>query len=126
MTEQEMRVACAELLGWQDVIAHEDTVIGLPPGFTEDQCPEGADGEVPNYPRDLNAAREAMQHAKRNVFNADQWEAFGRLLYEAHPTAVVANMDGTHDYHAIATFVADLTAGQICECLLRAGGKWKD
>lgn len=113
MNEQEQQVAIAEACGWQDVVVIDDGIIvGLPPGFTEDQCPEGADKDVPDYLHDLNA----MHEAEKTLPYEEQLNYF-RTLED-----IVDQANGS----ITAFAVGKATAAQRAEAFLRAIGKWKE
>lgn len=117
MTNEEIRIAVAEEMGWQDVTVCHDCVIGLPPGFTEDQCPEGADEFVPDYPNSLDACAEfedSLTYAKNE--RARYHDALNRICARDNEKLPPSQCRGT--YRA--------TARQRCEAFLRMRGKWKE
>jgi|ERR1043166_5748774 hypothetical protein len=69
LTDEELRVRVAELDGWQDVFALGGIVCGVPQGkrITENAYR----GDVPDYPRDLNAVRiviSKLSHEQRHAY----------------------------------------------------------
>lgn len=116
MTPQAINIAIAEELGWQDVIAAEDgTVIGLPPGFTENQCPEGADQCVPNFAGSLDAC--ALFETTLPPHHEQYAQELARIL--------ALNEEGElNDWDLWKVAIA--TAPQRCEAFLRLKGKWHE
>jgi hypothetical protein len=80
-----------------------------------------------NYFADLNACREMEEKAMQDLFNADEWSAYGKWLSDLHPTAVISPTSHTEDandfYYEIAS-IAAASAPQRCEAFLRVKGKW--
>ena len=116
MTDNEIGIAVSEVVGWQDVVAFGKEAIGLPPGFTEDQCPEGADELIPDYTNDLNA----MAEAKRILLTT--WELQDRFLMNLY-NVFAEHPDGFRDS---AQVLALKTAKDEAVALLRTIGKWKE
>lgn len=83
-------------------------------------------GQDRDYGNDLNAMFMADKWAREVGMNADQWEAYGKALYDAHSTAHIRNPDGTLDFYDLASLLTELTAAQRREAFLRTIGKWKE
>lgn len=108
MKPEAQRIAMAEACGWEDVFLCEDgSVCGLPPGFTEDQCPEGADEEVPDYLGDLNAMHEAESALTDNQ----------QIEYAQKLTEKFSGFGWRYK-------VIHATASQRAEAFLKTIGKW--
>lgn len=112
MTNDEIRIAISEELGWNTrkqqlggVFVYHD-----PQG---DIC-----ATLPNYPEDLNACHEAWKS-----LNEEEQRLW---LYQLF---VVCGFDGAvvGAYHTKETnIVVNATAPQRCEAFLRVKGKWKE
>lgn len=111
MTNDEVRIACAEAHGWtkcrlavkgSGAPERGPSPYGIPPG-------RNYEAPVPDYPNDLNAC-----HEMEKVLNAHQ-----RYLYVNRIAETKYKLDDAwHHAHA--------TASQRCEAFLRTIGKWKD
>jgi hypothetical protein len=124
MTDEQMRVAIAEACGWKEVsLCANGYVVGLPSGFTEDQCPEGADEEVPDYPNDLNAMHEAEEclHPAQLGDYANKLTTVVGVYWFNQGKAVIKFSKEDWTY---AT--AHATARQRSEAFLRTLGKWTE
>ncbi len=104
MTNDEIRIAIAETVGWKDVrfIGDDACITGIKPNYPD--YPNPARFELPNYPSDLNAMHEvvmAQDKAFRKVMRF--W------LYE------LTDQMSAHD----------ATALQRAEAYLRVKGLWK-
>ena len=81
---------------------------------------------APEYSKDLNAINKAINYARDNIMDSDQWEAFGRMLVKVHPTATLEmGHHGKIDYYDFATL---MTSGPeiYCEALLKTLNLWND
>lgn len=121
MSDNEIRVALAEWLGWA-FAPMADAANGVrlfdvtgPNGeryFTKSHI--GIDKIIPNYPADLNAMHEA-----EGRLSHDEWRIFlGFLMGER----VIPKLASMEDFHKAWR----ATARQRAEALLRTIGKWKD
>lgn len=136
MTDQEMQSSILSALGWvpefvpsnKEIAAAKDGTgqyegaAGYPIGSgplggmqaTWWKNPKGEFETPPDYPKDLNAMREAVANLKPD--DANRWaEELDKI------TAFGANPHWTNRYH-----LANATARQRAEAFLKVIGKWKD
>lgn len=104
MTNDEMRVAIAESVGWKYAHIQESAYI---------------QSHVPDYCNDLNA----MHEAESTIFNSD---VASKYAYELHKIVHSPEMPTNHNF-CINCFqlLLHATATQRAEAFLRTIGKWR-
>lgn len=112
-----------------------DLLIGKPEwierhGGEEMEPSEGDDTHManpPNFFADLNACREMEEKAMQDLFNSDEWSAYGKWLSDLHPTAVISpasHAEDANDFYYELASIANAPASTRCEAFLRVKGKW--
>jgi hypothetical protein len=113
MTNDEIRIAVAELRGWRNVERLKDTngrwaIVGMT-GNRNYRIP------VPNYPESLDACSEFEQ-----TLGGHKQISYGRELLQL--LGFVTPPSGFYEYVTIAM----ATPLQRCQAFLRLHGKWKE
>ena len=129
MTDNEIRIAVAEAMGWKHIFHHkwlreygregEDLWCEL-----GGKSLDGDDMPLPNYSADLNACAKM-----RRTLTKDEREDFASCL-EAVCSAGQLSMAAL-DPHGVTDYaelfdILDATALQQCEAFLRVKGLWKE
>ncbi len=118
MTDNEIRIAIAEACGWKWIASYHGYEWALKgPNGCIVRCWDGERGfantELPDYPNDLNAMRDA-----EGILNTQQQVHYGEIL-EA--------ITKSHRHWKHVRFdLAHATARQRAEAFLRTLGKWKN
>lgn len=114
MSDEEIRIAVAEVAGWSDVKERphplDPNVMVLSGYFEVSKYP----AFIPDYPNDLNAAHEVEGAI------GDDWHKYSEVLNEMVNPEV--RMSREREYWCLIR----ATARQRCEALLRTFGKWRD
>lgn len=114
MTDQQMRVAVAEMCGWRRLeLPHPIFVKAWehpdhPYAWREEK-------ELPDYPNDLNAVHEAEKLMLKTEKQCAECAVALASLCKGFPY---------DPFHGTAGYVWHATARQRCEALLRVWGKW--
>jgi hypothetical protein len=112
MTNEEINLAIAEFCGWK--LTEGGRAVEM-----KKDCRGNYERE-PSYIKDLNAVYDA----ERLLLN-HQRRKYAEMLVEVHPL----NYDPTKscdDCYMRLFMIANMTARQRCEALLKTIGKWKD
>lgn len=133
MTDDEIRIAVAESVGWQRWRSKAGKVALRKP--TEETAeywrsfgceitteeitePFPKTFPVPDYPNDLNAIGEAVEGLRKNQFH---FVDFPKRLFQ-----VVTGLEWTGDVGYFFFNLVNATASQRCEAYLRTIGRWKE
>jgi hypothetical protein len=124
MTNEAMNMAVAKWMGlctekaynqtgdWETAVCHSCG-----------KNPYDAAHNLPNFPGDLNAVREA----EAKLHSLKMWSSYGRYLYRAvHGQYPNSDQMVGHSENSIAFGLISATAPQRCEALLRTVGLWED
>jgi hypothetical protein len=119
MTTDQIRIACAEEMGWEThkfIDASGSAHVGWRSAQLRVACTAS---ELPNYPTDANAALELCEQMR-----SDGWWMEMRPMVSSKKWKIYV-WDRTGDtriYHA----EADTLPLAICEAFLKVRGKWED
>lgn len=103
LSDEELRVMCAELCGWRTHIARDGVTYWVAPAE-----PTGYGAEPPEYATDLNSMREAWL-----LLSDGQHESFGIALRDQIEDEGFYFDDGAFEYGMMAR-IANATARQRC------------
>lgn len=109
MTDEAMRIAIAESCGWKQDFLHHGPLVWHRNGVYAK-----TNDELPNYPHDLNAMREAEQ-----LLDGDGWRIYLGFLGGRRTIPKLMSMDEFH-----RCWNSD--APQRAPAFLKTVGKWKD
>lgn len=115
MTNDEQRIAIAEVMGWKLW-----PIVGWTPPGTEPPFTLGSYPPLPNYPNDLNAMHEAWKSSPRELRRKHTEVLFAVVCRDSGWNPA----NGTND--EIDELVENATAPQRAEAFLRTLGKWKE
>jgi hypothetical protein len=129
MTDHEIRIAMAELDGFTDIKIDDCEHVDIDArSVSEWQELRGTvDGDrkgVPDYLNDLNAV-----HRVEMVLTNNQRRTYAEILVQVHPLQYDPTnrpITGDHDGYMKLFLIANMTARQRCEAILRTVGKWKE
>lgn len=115
MTNDEMRIAVAESLGWAEITGR----FGVPP-VGNPNTPLRA---LPNFPSDLNAINEAVRSLSNSLYkdkDGFEWHDQAEFVVQLERIVIRDNDNATN------FDIYSATAAQRCEACLRVKGLWKE
>jgi hypothetical protein len=120
MTEEKQNIAIAEFYGWTEI--SQRCMWGLPPGAI-DCGTESCLQHFPKYTRDLNAIHESKQHLSEE--QRKKWGETAVEMTNNFPRQFIVlycknPLSGEGVFN-----IANMTAAQESECLLKTIGKWE-
>jgi hypothetical protein len=114
MTDERIRIACAEALGWKIEPCPQPGLRYVTTPIEETRFTNGHQG-IPDYPNDLNAA-----------------ECFGQKMHEAGwhvkitPHHCLWYVSASHRQHGDFEIENSSLPTALCEAFLRTIGKWEE
>ena len=123
MSDQEINIAIAEVVGWKDLEIEDFSEYGVPCFILMGSNNTGTRLMPPDYCNDLNAMREAEELFELSA-------KFGAHDYAANLYHICVPRDMQHDDHficwVVAFYLLNATARQRAEAFLRTIGRWKE
>lgn len=117
MTNQEIRIAIAESVGWKLIPAGRDTFNVPYPQLANKEYVTISASKLPNYPEDLNAMHEVEKTLNRSQVVEYQ---------DSLATFFTIQDFFSESKYPIDGYIIHATALQRAEAYLRTIGKWKE